>query len=74
MLTDSVKYEQIDAAYRSFIDSLLGRYHKETFDTARIDILLTLAEGIEDDRIWVHYNKLAYDLACKGGNQRIPAV
>lgn len=69
LLTDSVKYENIAPSTRPFIDSLLGLYHKANNDSLRIEILLALAEGIEDDRVWVHYNKLAYDIACKHENQ-----
>lgn len=71
LLTDSVKYDKIQLAARPFVDSLLGLYHKEKSDTARINLLLDLAEGIEDERVWVHYNQLAYDMARKGGNKRI---
>ncbi|MGZ3863001.1 MAG: tetratricopeptide repeat protein [Bacteroidia bacterium] len=69
LLTDSVRYEDIAPSTRPFVDSILGLYHKAKNDSVKVDLLLVLAEGIEEERVWIHYNKLAYDLACKHETQ-----
>lgn len=71
LLIDSVSYGDIDPVNRPYVDSILTLYHKASQDTDKLRLLTGLAENIEDARIWTRYNRLAYQLACQGGSQRI---
>src|ERR1700739_195804 len=71
LLIDSVDYEKINPDYKPYIDSILTLYHKSNSDTAKLELLSLLAENIEDDNIWVRYNRLIYSLACKGGDKKV---
>jgi tetratricopeptide (TPR) repeat protein len=71
LLIDSIKYEQIDPANKPFLDSILTIYHKANNDTVKLELLMLLAESIEDEPVWTRYNQLAYDLADKNGEKRV---
>ena len=71
LLIDSVKYEDINPANKPFLDSILTIYHKTTNDTVKLELLMILSDGIEDEPVWTRYNKLVYAMACKGGGKRV---
>ena len=69
LLLDSVNYNSITGLNKIILDSLLPIYHKAKSDTAKISLLLGIAENLEDEALWPRYNRLAYEAACKGGNE-----
>src|ERR1700757_2749953 len=71
LLVDSVNYEKLTKPTQVYIDSILTLYHKTKIDTVKLELLTALAENIEENNVWIKYNNLVYEFACKGGEQRI---
>ncbi|HWY38042.1 MAG TPA: tetratricopeptide repeat protein [Bacteroidia bacterium] len=71
LLIDSVDYDKINDGYKPYLDSILGLVHKTNSDTAKMELLMLLAENIEDPNIWVRYNRLVYSMAVKGGEKEV---
>lgn len=57
-----------NAQYAEYIDSLEQELQLATHDTTRVQLMIKLADEIQDDDIWPVYNQQAYDLA----DSRIP--
>lgn len=66
-LLDSVDIEALSPADGHLLDTALHIYHTPGLhDTIRVQCLLELAAGIENDRLWPRYNDLAHSSALEG--------
>jgi serine phosphatase RsbU (regulator of sigma subunit) len=57
-LVDSIESATIDKTDREFLDQKIKLYRSAKSDTAKIQIISNLIEGLQDEKIWIKYNRL----------------
>jgi serine phosphatase RsbU (regulator of sigma subunit) len=62
-LVDSIESASIDKTDREFLDQKIKLYRAAKSDTAKIQIIGYLIEGLQDEKIWIKYNHLLRNFA-----------
>ena len=57
-LVDSIESSKISKDDREFLDIKIKEYRASKSDTAKVQILSLLIEGIQDEKVWLKYNYL----------------
>ncbi|MES2513074.1 MAG: tetratricopeptide repeat protein [Bacteroidota bacterium] len=60
-LVDSIESATIDKTDREFLDQTIKKYRASKSDTAKIQTISSLIEGLQDEKIWIKYNRLLYN-------------
>lgn len=57
-LVDSIKSEGIGKDDRRALDKYIANYQSAKADTVKIQVISELVENIQDEKIWIRYNRL----------------
>jgi serine phosphatase RsbU (regulator of sigma subunit) len=64
-LVDSLEESKISNDDKKTLDTELNRYKKYASDTSRVQCLSRIIEAVQDEKIWIKYNRLMYFISCK---------
>ncbi len=59
-LVDSIQNSNISKDDRELLDKQIKLYKKEINDTTKIQLLSNLIENLQNEKIWIKYNRLLY--------------
>ena len=59
-LVDSIESVKVSQKDREFLDIKIKEYRASKSDTAKVQILSLLIEGIQDEKVWLKYNSLLF--------------
>jgi len=64
-LVDSLDLSELTINEEELINSLLSKYHKETSDFKRLELINTLIEDSWNDKLWLSYNQWMHNYTKK---------
>jgi len=60
-LVDSIQNSNISKTDRELLDKQIKLYKKEAADTTKVQVLIYLIENLQNEKIWIRYNKLLFN-------------